>query len=188
MSKDLRFRLTGSMYKTNKAMTDTLYSGDRAGSRYYFVLENTAATESAQKDSGALQPGFTNRVTAFQVNPFVKYRGLELFGVLEQAKGGAVADTTDRTWHQYALDTVYRFLPNEQMFVGARYNKVSGDLLGVPDNVGANRWQFSGGWFITANVLAKAEYVNQKYFGYPATNLKNGGKFHGLMAEGTIAF
>jgi hypothetical protein len=32
------------MYKTNKAMSDTLYSGDRAGSRDYFVLENTAAT------------------------------------------------------------------------------------------------------------------------------------------------
>jgi hypothetical protein len=24
----------------------------------------------------------------------------------------------------------------------------------------------AGGWFITPNVLAKAEYVNQKYFGY----------------------
>ena len=188
VNKDLRFRLTGSMYKTNRAMSDTLYSGDRAGSRYYFVLENTAATESAQKDSGELQPGFANRITAFQMNPFVKYRGLELFGVVEQAKGGTTAETSDRTWHQYALDTVYRFLPNDQLFVGARYNKAKGQLVGIPNDVGANRWQLSGGWFITANVLAKVEYVNQKYFGYPANNIKNGGKFNGLMAEGTIAF
>ena len=188
INSDLRFRLTGSMYRTNKAMSDTLYSGDRAGSRYYFVLENTAATESAQKDSGMLQPGFSNRVTAFQMNPFVKYRGLELFGVVERAKGGTNAESIDRTWHQYALDTVYRFLPDQQLFVGARYNKAKGQIVGIPNDVGANRWQLSGGWFITANVLAKVEYVNQKYFGYPATNIKNGGKFNGLMAEGTIAF
>ena len=48
MNNDLRVRLTGSMYKPNKAMSNTLYGGDRAGSRYYYVLENTAATESAQ--------------------------------------------------------------------------------------------------------------------------------------------
>jgi hypothetical protein len=169
-------------------MSDTLYSGDRAGSRYYFVLENTAATESAQKDSGLLQPGFKNRVTAFQMNPFVKYRGLELFGVIERSKGGATTEPTDRTWHQYALDTVYRFATDDNLFVGARYNKAYGELPGIADNVGANRWQFSGGWFITANVLAKVEYVNQKYFGFPESNIKSGGKFHGLMAEGTIAF
>jgi hypothetical protein len=188
INRDLRVRLTGSMYKTNKAMSDTLYSGDRAGSRFYLVMENTAATESAQKDSGLINPGFKNKVTAAQVNPFVKYRGLELFGVLEQSKGRAFTEAADRTWHQYALDTVYRFLPNEQVFVGARYNKVSGTLPGITGDVGANRWEFGGGWWLTANVLAKGEYVNQKYVGYPAGNIKSGGKFSGVMAEGIIAF
>ena len=32
-------------------------------------------------DSGLLNPGFKNQVTAFQLNPFVKYRGLEVFGI-----------------------------------------------------------------------------------------------------------
>ena len=188
VKKDLRVRLTGSMYKTNKAMSDTLYSGDRAGSRYYYVMENTTATESAQKDSGLLQPGFKNKVTAFQMNPFMKYRGLEVFGVIEQAKGRASTELVDRTWHQYALDTVYRFLPNEPVFVGARYNKATGTLAGVTGDVGADRWQVGGGWFITANVMAKAEYVTQKYTGFPPSNIKNGGKFHGVMAEGVIGF
>ena len=48
VNTDLRVRLTGSMYKTDKALSNTLYGGDRAGSRYYWVMENTAATESAQ--------------------------------------------------------------------------------------------------------------------------------------------
>ena len=188
INKNLRVRLTGSMYKTNEAMSDTLYSGDRAGSRYYFVMENTAASETAQKDSGLLQPGFKNKVTAFQMNPFVKYRGLEVFGVIEQAKGRASSELTDRTWHQYAVDTVYRFLPNEPVFIGARYNKATGTLAGITGDVGGERWEIGGGWFITANVVAKAEYVTQKYTGFPPSNIKNGGKFHGVMAEGVIGF
>ena len=54
--------------------------------------------------------------------------------------------------------------------------------------VGASRWELGGGWWLTANVLAKAEYVNQKYVGYPAGNIKSGGQFRGVMAEGVIAF
>jgi hypothetical protein len=87
VNKDLRVRLTGSLYRSPKSMSNTLYGGDRAGSRYYYVLENTVATESAQKDSGLINPGFTNKVTAMQMNPFVKFHGLELFGVIERAKG-----------------------------------------------------------------------------------------------------
>jgi hypothetical protein len=188
VTSDLRVRLTGSMYKTNKAMSDTLYSGDRAGSRFYYVLENTAATESAQKDSGLLNPGFSNKVTAFQMNPFVKFRGLELFGVVERSEGRTATETSTRVWKQYALDTVYRFLPNDQMFAGVRYNKAEGALVGIPNNVGAERWEVGGGWFITPNVLAKAEYVNQTYNGYPVSNIKNGGKFNGIMLEGVVAF
>ena len=188
VNKDLRVRLTGSMYRTTRAMSDTLYSGDRAGSRFYYVLENTQATESAQKDSGLINPGFKNQVTAFQMNPFVKFRGLELFGVVERAEGKASTEAATRTWNQYALDTVYRFLPDEKMFVGVRYNRAEGPLTGIANNVGANRWEVGGGWFVTPNVLAKAEYVNQKHFGYPTTNIKSGGRFNGLTLEGVIGF
>jgi hypothetical protein len=188
LTGDLRVRLTGSMYKTNKAMSDTLYNGDRAGSRFYYVLENTAATESAQKNSGLLDPGFSNKVTALQMNPFVKFRGLELFGVVERSEGRAATETSERVWKQYALDTVYRFLPDEKMFAGIRYNKAEGALVGIAGNVGAERWEAGGGWFITPSVLAKAEYVNQTYNGYPVSNIKSGGKFNGIMLEGVVAF
>jgi len=86
------------------------------------------------------------------------------------------------------VDTVYRFLPDERLFVGVRYNRAVGTLAGIPGEVGANRWQAGGGWFITPNLLAKAEYVDQKYFGYPPTNIKSGGRFHGVMLEGIVAF
>ena len=63
VKKDLRVRLTGSMYHTSKSLSNTLYGGDRAGSRFYYVLENTAATETAQKDSRLINPGFRTRST-----------------------------------------------------------------------------------------------------------------------------
>jgi hypothetical protein len=188
VNRDLRVRLTGSMYKANKAMSNTLYGGDRAGSRYYWVMENTVATESANYTSGAINPGFKNQVTAFQMNPFVKYRGLEAFGVLERAEGRASTELTERVWNQYAVDTVYRFMPDEALFVGVRYNKASGELAGITGDAGANRWQVGAGWFITPHVLAKAEYVNQKYFGYPVTNIRSAGTFNGMMLEGVIGF
>ncbi len=185
---NLRVRLTGSGYKNKQAASNTLYGGDRAGSRYFYVMENTAATESAQATSGLINPGFRNSVTAFQLNPFVKYNGLEFFGVLEHATGKASTEAVNRAWNQYAFDAVYRFFPGEPMYVGARFNKAEGELSGITGDVGAQRWQLAGGWFITPNVLAKMEYVNQKYNGYPTTNIRNGGKFNGVMLEGVVAF
>ena len=188
MKPDLRVRLTGSMYMTNSSASNTLYSGDRAGSRYYFVLENTAATESAQFTSGAINPGFRNEVTAFQINPFVKWGGLELFGVIERAEGRASTEAADRVVRQYALDTVYRMGPNDELFVGARYNKVEGQLSGITGDAGANRWQIGGGMFLGPMILAKLEYVTQEFTGYPTTHIRHGGKFNGVMLEGVVAF
>ncbi|MQA92933.1 MAG: hypothetical protein GEU90_22405, partial [Gemmatimonas sp.] len=185
---NLRVRMTGSVYTTNQALNSTLYGGDRAGSRYYYVMENTQATESAQFTSGLINPGLRNRLTAQQYNPFVKFHGLEVFGVVERATGGVSAEPEDRTWNQYAADVVYRFLPREQAFGGIRYNKVEGPLAGMTDDVRADRWQVGGGWFLTPNILMKAEYVRQKYYDFPATDIRNGGKFNGLMLEGVVAF
>ena len=72
--------------------------------------------------------------------------------------------------------------------MGVRYNRAEGQLAGIAGDVGANRWQVGGGWFITPGLLAKLEYVDQKYFGYPETNSKHGGRFKGVMLEGVVAF
>jgi hypothetical protein len=194
VTPDLRLRLTGSAYTTEKSLNNTLYSGDRAGSRYYFVMENTAAT-TAQASSGLVNPGLRSQVTAIQINPFVKFHGLELFGVIEQAKGATpqeVASDISRTWNQYAVDAIYRFLPREQAYVGVRYNTVSG-TIGAAGPIAAHdvtidRIQIGGGWFVTPNILAKVEYVNQGYDGFLSTDIRNGGRFNGIMLEGVVSF
>lgn len=188
VTEDLRIRLTGSTFQQARAISNTLYGGDRAGSRYYWVLENTKATESANFTSGLLNPGFRSKVKSYMVNPFIKYQGLELFGVIEQAKGRAATEQAEREWMQYAADAVFRFLPREQMYIGARYNTAEGALTGMAGDVGIDRKAISAGWFITPGVLLKGEWVTQKYNDFPTTDIRNGGKFKGFIMEGVVAF
>jgi hypothetical protein len=188
LSDDLRVRLTGSVYTTSGSARNTLWGGDRAGSRYYLVMENTLASTSANFTSGRINPGQTNNITALVVNPFIKFHGLELFGNFEQSKGRAANETDDRTWKQTGLDLVYRFGRNEKYYVAGRYNEVNGKLAGSGLDVSLDRIQIGGGWFVTKNVLAKLEYVQQNYSNFAATDIRNGGKFNGLMIEGVIGF
>ena len=187
-TNDLRVRLTSSVYTKKHSANNTLYSGDRGGSRYFDVMENTVSTEAAQAWSGAIQPGLSDKITATVINPFVKFRGLELFGNIERATGRKGTEVKDRTWNQLAGDVVYRFAPAEQLYVGARYNTVNGKLAATDPKETVNRMQASAGWFITPGVLLKAEYVNQKYDGFLPTDQRSGGKFGGYMFEGVVAF
>jgi len=188
INDDLRLRLTGSMFYQERAANNTLYGGDRAGSRYYLVLENTAASTSSQAWSGSLNPGFRSHVNALMINPFVKFQGLEFFGTYERSRGNAATETEERDATQYAADLVYRFFNNESMYVAGRWNTASAELAGYADEVSIDRYQLGLGWFVTPNVLLKAEYVDQQYNDFPTTDLRNGGEFQGLMMEGAIAF
>ena len=183
----LRLRLTGSLYTTAKSVNNTLYTGSRAGSRYYDVLVNTTATLSAQAWTGDVQPGLTSKVRAMVLNPFVKFRGIELFGNIEQAKGRAAVETADRTWTQLAGEALYRFAWDDLYVVG-RYDTVKGRFAGFPNDVTVNRVQAGGGWFLTPNIMMKTEYVRQEHKDYPANNILNGGIFEGVMVEGVVAF
>lgn len=187
VTPDLRLRLTGSMYTNPHSTEQNLFSGDRGGSKYYFVMENTAATETGNFRSGMLNPGMSYKMTAMVLNPFVKFRGLELFGLVEQAQGRTKTETADRTWHQYAIDGTWRFM-NDALYVAGRYNTVRGPLAATTTDIGADRWQFAGGWYITDNILLKGEYVTQKYTGYAPTSIFNGAKFSGFIFEGAVAF
>ena len=187
LTPNLRFRLTGSNYTIRKSGGDTLYGGDRGGSPYFFVMENTQATSNGNAFSGTINPGLSYKVTAFQVNPFLKYKGLELFGVLEHANGNSKAEMVGRTWNQYAGDIVYRFA-GDHFFVGARYNAVKGRLAGYANDVSINRTQFGAGWFINRYLLTKAEYVIQNYKNFLPTDIRNGGRFQGLVIAGVAAF
>lgn len=187
VSEAFRFRLTSSLYTTSKSLNNTLYGGDRTGSRYYLVMEPAGANPAVNFTSGRFNPGFRNKVTAIMINPFIKYQGLEIFGVYETATGSAVNEVKDRTWNQWAIDLLYRFLPQDHLYLAARYNTVNGELTGGQE-ASINRMQAGLGWFVTDNILLKGEYVTQQYSDFPKDDIRHGGKFNGIIIEGVIGF
>ncbi len=180
VNDDLRLRLTGSAYhSTGEGTRDYLYNGDRAGSRYHKILETEEAANHFQP---RFNPGFPN-LTSFQVNPFVKYGGLEFFGVAELAQCGE----TDANYTQLGGELLYRFGNWEQFYVGSRYNTVTGETAdGLSQEI--NRLNVGGGWFLTPNVLSKLEYVTSNYDGAGFTGHFAGAEFSGVMLEAVISF
>ena len=71
--------------------------------------------------------------------------------------------------------------------MGGRYNLVKGELASK-ENVEVKRYNIGGGWFMTKNIMAKAEYVNQKYDGYSPASILYDGKFNGVILVAAISF
>jgi len=187
LNDDFRLRITGSMYSTGKSGRVYLYSADRSGSRYYLVMENTEASTSSNFRSGRYDPGMTNEITSFMINPFLKYKGLEFFGTIETASGKADAETDKRNATQLAGELIYRFGNNENFYLAGRYNTVDAETAAGED-ITIDRLQLGFGAFLTKNILAKFEYVNQTYDGYSDTSIFNDGKFNGVLLEAVISF
>ncbi|MCC8424914.1 hypothetical protein [Mucilaginibacter sp. UR6-11] len=197
LSSDFRLRITGSVYTVNSANSSTLFGGDRTGSNYFNVMSNpttaagTTLTQAVDYNafSGRFNPGFSEENHSFMGNLFLKYRGLEIFGTIESAKGRAITETSNRGAKQYAGDIIYRFPEEtENFWIGYRYNTVSATIVGNSTDVTVNRSAGSVGWFLTKNIMMKGEYVTQKYKNFDATNLFNGGKFSGLVLQAAISF
>jgi len=185
LNPDLRVRLTGSIYSTSQTASANLYTGDRAGARYYDIFE-------ANRMSGRFAPDFTPRgiggeITSIMINPFVKFGGVEFFGVIENSSGKAINADDSRSFQQYGAELLYRFGANENFYVGGRYNLVTGEMA-TGDEIDISRVNIGGGWFLTNNVLTKLEYVTQEYDGFAAGSLYEGGKFSGVMLEAVISF
>lgn len=186
-NEDLRLRLTGSFYLSpGYDNGQYLYSGDRAGSRYYNVMQKNSA--AADFRSGRFTPGFWKH-QSFQINPFVKYRGLEFFGVYEIVNGDKSRTQTGGTYTQIGTELIYRFGRREQFYLGGRYNLVTGKDTSEAPAKSIDRINVGGGWFLINEVLLKAEYVTQNYSGDGwLGTVYRGGNFNGIMIEAVIGF
>ncbi len=196
ISTDLRARITGSWYINKGTTTGTwLYGGDRAGARYFSVLHTVpdidGNTEGGDFD-GRYNARFT-KLTALQLNPFVKFKGLEFFGVYELANGSNEFTNPqvdkEGSFSQLAAELLYRFGSGERFYLGGRYNTVTGKTReSSTEDLEINRINVGGGWFISKNILAKAEYVNQEYTGNAWAGRFAGAGFSGFNFEAVISF
>lgn len=188
-NKDVRYRITASFYTIKSTSNSTVFFGDRTGSRYFFIMENSTATSSGSAWSGRYNPKFSQQVNTFMINPFIKFKGCEFFGTYELASGRMITEKEMRKATQYSIDFIYRFPREKEFFwIGGRYNSVTAKLPLVAENITIDRVVGSVGWFITKNMVVKLEYVNQQYKNFISTDIRSGGKFDGFMMEASIGF
>ncbi|MDX1637605.1 MAG: hypothetical protein R3281_06535 [Balneolaceae bacterium] len=189
VNDDLRVRLSGSLINIGQSPGIHIYNGDRAGSRYYSVMDDgfRSGRFAPAFNPGFGQPDEAGEMTAFMLNPFVKLQGLEFYGVFETVSGKMDTEADRRNFTQYGAELLYRFGADEDLYLGARYNLVDGEMMS--GDVEIDRFNIGGGWFLTRNVLAKLEYVTQSYDGegYAGTKYE-GGEFDGIMIEAVISF
>jgi len=185
LNESIRLRVTGSGYYTAGSISNTLYGGDRSGSHYFGVMENSISTTAAF--SGRFNPGFSDKVGSLMGNIFLKVKGLEWFTTIETSSGRNRTEATERKASQLATDLVYRFGKSENFWIGARYNTATSEILDASD-VKLDRFALAGGWFVTKNIMAKAEYVNQDYTDFAKTDIRSGGNFHGVVFEAVVGF
>ena len=121
------------------------------------------------------------------VNPFVKYKGLEFFGVFEVTNNGN--DDIGGNYTQTGAELLYRFGSTDQLYVGGRYNAVSGEATDGTATQEIDRLNLGFGWFMTQNMMLKGEYVTSSYdgAGFNGTKLQ-GAEFDGFMLEAVIGF
>ena len=189
VNPDLRVRLTGSFYRNPGSEAVRLYGGDLAGARYYNVEGTGTTTGRFNPDFSvsAFAPGgpIGGEATSFMINPFVKFQGLEFFGMFERTSGQRATETDSRSFNQWGAELLYRFGANESFYLGGRYNLVEGELANG-NEIEITRYNIGGGWFLTNNVLTKVEYVNQSRDGF--TGPLEGAGFSGFMVEAVISF
>jgi hypothetical protein len=194
LNDNVRVRLTGSYYSnsSNAGSGLTIFGGDRTGSNYQNVMEKgvpgALPATTAVAFSGRFNPGFSKKISAAMLNGFMKIYGFELFATYETSKGRTKTETTDRKANQFAIEGIYRFGKTENFFVGARYNTVKASLQGFTNDVTVNRTSLAAGWFLTKNVMMKAEYVDQKYLDFPTSDYRSTGKFNGYVIEAVVGF
>jgi hypothetical protein len=191
LNSDLRLRVTGSGYYHKQNHQGALFSADRAGSRYYFVMNKETFSSndvnvSSNHTSGRFGPGSANQLFAAEFDLFLKYKGFEMFGFYQLATGDAKEKDFD--FNQFSVEGLYRLGAREQFYGGLRYDQVKGnsDVNGTGKDQTVSRVQIGAGWFIIESMVLKLEYVTQTYdtlsYGFGDAG------FNGFMIEAGISF
>lgn len=172
--------------------TATLFSGNRSGERYGAVLGGGQAP-------GGVLPQAGKDVRAGQFD--LTWNGdspIKLYGHIGQTTdkdtNGNLPGHPEETWRYYAGDVVYRFTP--AVYAAARYSAADAlKIRGNDSNGRVDRIQLGGGLWLTKNMLAKIEYVTQKYHGFDQGVMVNNGiqawrnpSFKGVVSEVSFAF
>jgi len=170
-----------------------MFSGNRSGERYAGVLGGGQAPGGVFPQAGekfsAAQIDLTFKDAKFPVE-FYSHVGR----TQDKDINGSAVGTPEKTWNNFAGNVVYRLTP--AVYLASRYSSATTDMLaGHATDGKVDRIQLGGGLWLTKNMLAKVEYVTQKYRGFVQGDMVNNNiqawrdpEFDGFVAEVSFAF
>lgn len=170
-----------------------MFSGNRSGERYAGVMGGGQAPGNVFPQAGekfsAAQVDLTWKDTRFPIEIYSHVGRTQ-----DKDINGSAAGTPEESWNYFAGDVVYRITP--ALYAAARYSGATTDMLaGRATDGKVDRIQIGGGLWLTKNMLAKVEYVTQKYSGFIQGDMVNNNvqawrdpEFHGFVAEVSFAF
>ena len=192
-------RLSASAYTVDHSDTpvtggsrSTLFSGNRSGERYAAVLGGGQAP-------GQILPSAGKKVRSWQLDAaFEGTSPLKFYANYgntkdEDTNGSAVGKPVEQ-WKYYSAEGAWYLTPN--LYGAARYNVADAvKFNNLSSNGKVKRIQIGGGLWLTKHLLAKVEYVDQKYSGFAVGNVVNNGiaawknpEFKGFVSEVSFAF
>jgi hypothetical protein len=169
----------------------SLFSGRRSGGPYGAVFGGGNAP-------GEIFVGADQLVTAFQVDAAYMPRPWEFYGhvgwVEDADPNGSLPGSPETSWIYGAAEAVYYFTP--RLYAAGRYSLATAQEINGADSDGmAHRIQVGGGYWLTRNVLAKAELVYQTFTDFETADglvsnvdASEDPSYYGVIFEVSFAF
>ncbi len=166
---------------------NSLYAGNRSGSRYAGVLKDGP-------DVGTLNIGRGQDVLAYHFDIGFRIGKVRVFGMGGAAFdfdiNGSEEESPEEHWYYYGSEVQVNITPG--LYVAGRYNEArSTKMAGQDIQAMVSGLQIGGGYWLWKNALLKLEYVHQTYEdflpyynGLPA--LMFNPRFYGLVAEVSV--
>lgn len=171
-------RISGSVYSvdhsgpvTSGNAFSSLFSGNRSGGPY-------AAVIPGGRGPGQVEIGAGEEVFAWQADATLDLgrciaRGH--YGMkYDRDNNGAAFGTPRDDWRYFSGEVQY-FLKPERLYLAGRYSGARADIVnGASSNGRIDRYQIGGGLWLAKGILAKVEYVDQRFRDFAAGTTVNG--------------
>jgi predicted porin len=193
-------RASGSYYRVDHSNSapkaaggpaTNMFNGNRSGDRYGGVFGGAGAAP------GGVLIGANKDVTAWEGDLTFDLNKARLFvdyGSVEDADlNGSLAGTPKESWNYYGAEGVYNF--TDKFYGAARYSAATADEInGISADGTVSRIQVGGGYWLNKYLLAKLEYVNEKFSDFGGTTIINNvqanrdPEFSGVLMEVSFSF
>lgn len=192
---DKRFNVAASVYQIDHSgnpnqfpaggSNTELFSGNRSGSRYSGVISLKSA------DAGQLLLGRGEDVLAWQLDAMVNVGPVQvsgLYGRFEDSDiNGSDPGTPKEKATYYGAEAKWDLL-FDMAHLAARFSGASiSSFRGAATDASVARYQVGLSFRLLSQVLAKVEYVHQRYDGFPTAYTANP-RFNGVLVETSMSF